>query len=407
MHSRQFLTLAQRCRLHHHQVTTIPQETRAWQIHRFVPSAVEKELHLTHTRRPPPITQPGDLLVHVDAASVNPIDSLMLSGYGAPSFHLFRKIFSDERPREFPLTPGRDFAGVVTESGPLVSEAFPPGTPVMGATLPHSSSQGSGSLADYLTCPAHIVARRPEKLDPVSAAAVSYAGLTAWSALKCGGMDPLMRTSGPRRVLVTGATGAVGAIAIQLARLAGASHLTATAPARAKESDLKAKLGVDEVIFAPELPPATTMYDVIIDCVRPPIYKEDQRTSAPEWKHIEFHEYFPLLRNLASSPVARYVTVNPPLLEFIDRWGFARGIGTSVASLLYSNFHTLVSEHAASPLRWAFFQPSGKRLQHLGEWVAQDRIYVPIEKVFPFNEAPQAFQKMNAGGNNGKIVLKF
>ncbi|VDL60365.1 unnamed protein product [Hymenolepis diminuta] len=397
-------------RFHH---KYIPAESRAWEIYRYGPTlrcVLDKELHLTRTRRPPPITNPNDLLIHPQTVSLNPIDSLMLTGYGATVFHIYRRFFSSNHPAdEFPFTPGHDFAGIVADSGPNVSYnlSFPPGTPVMGATMPHTSTLGGGCLSDYFLCPATAVAKRPEKLDPVLAAAVSYAGLTAWVALHKAGVNPIGHVEdAPKRVLVTGVTGAVGAIAAQLARIAGASHITVTAPPRVKPSDLKSSLGVDEIIYAPELPSPNAKYDVIIDCVRPEILKNPSK--CPEWKHIEFQEYFPLLRNLESSNChSRYVSVNPPLLQFIDQWGFLSGVGASLASLVYSNFQTLVSEHGTTPLRWAFFEPSGERLERLADWLVKGLLHVPIERVYDFEQVPAAFEKMAAGGNNGKVVIKL
>nr|CDS29844.2 reticulon 4 interacting protein 1 [Hymenolepis microstoma] len=324
----------------------------------------------------------------------------MLTGYGATVFRNYRRFCSSNCPTgEFPFTPGHDFAGIVADSGPNVSSnlSFPPGSPVMGATMPYTSTLGGGCLSDYFICPATAIAKRPEKLDPVLAAAVSYSGLTAWGALSSAGVNPVGRVEdAPKRVLVTGVTGAVGAIAAQLSRIAGTSHISVTAPPRVKPSDLKSLLGVDEVILAPEIPNADVKYDVIIDCVRPEILKNPAKV--PEWKHIEFQEYFPLLRNLESSNCSsRYVIVNPPLLQFIDQWGLWCGIGTSLASLIYSNFQALISEHGSAPLRWTFFQPSGERLEKLADWLVKGLLHVPVEKVYDFENVPAAFEKMAAG----------
>ena len=183
---------------------------------------------------------------------MNPIDTYTLTGYGSSIFKIFRRVRSPtKRTDEFPFTPGRDFAGIVADAGPqATSRSFSPGTPVMGATMPHTSPLGGGCLSDYILCQSSVVAKRPEKLDPILAAAVSYAGLTAWSAIQQAGMDPSKKSKdAPKRVLVTGVTGPVGALAVQLAKIAGASTLAVTVPSRVKEADIKASLGVDEVIF--------------------------------------------------------------------------------------------------------------------------------------------------------------
>lgn len=180
----------------------------------------------------------------------------MLTGYGKTAFRVYHRFFSSQFSDEFPFTPGRDFAGIVVDSAPkAVLNSLSPGTPVMGATWPHTSSLGGGCLSDYIICPVGVVARRPEKLDPILAAAVSYAGLTAWAAVRKAGIDPIgCPPDAPRRVLVTGASGPVGAIAAQLARISGASHVAVTAPSRVNPADIKSSLSVDEVsvFFCPK-----------------------------------------------------------------------------------------------------------------------------------------------------------
>ncbi|VDK36109.1 unnamed protein product [Taenia asiatica] len=401
-------------RFDHSQTIAIPTESRAWEIYRFNDSlkrAIESELKLTRTRRPPPIKHPNDLLIHPQAVSLNPIDKLMITGYGKAAFRMYRRFSSSQFSDEFPFTPGRDFAGVVVDSGPqAILDSFPPGTPVMGATSPHTSSLGGGCLSDYILCPVGVVARRPEKLDPILAAAVSYAGLTAWAAICKAGMDPIRCPSdAPRRVLVTGASGPVGAIAAQLARISGASHVAVTAPSRVNAADLKSSLDVDEVILAPEMPCTDAKYDAIIDCVRPKILVTARDVSrCSNLRHFEFQEYYPLLRSLeSSSSTSRYVSVNPPIFQFIDELGLSVGIGASLVSLAYANLCTLLCEHGSAPLRWAFFEPSRNRLEALANWLVQGQLHVPIEKVYSFEQVPEAFQKLSGGGNNGKIVIKF
>ncbi|VDD78263.1 unnamed protein product [Mesocestoides corti] len=398
------------CRFGDKQMSSIPKEMRAWEIHKYEPTldlVLEKELKLTTTRRPL-IKAPRDLVVRTEAASVNPIDGYTLTGYGSKVLKLRRCLSMKLKSDDFPFTPGRDFAGVVVESGPEATTNFPPGTPVMGAFMAHMSSQGSGCLAEYIRCSSAVVARRPDKLDPVDAAAVSYAGLTAWSALKHAGLDPAEGTSdGSKRVLVTAATGAVGAIAAQLARIAGASYVAVTCLARVNKEDMKTKLGVDDVILVPELPSVSDTFDVIIDCVRPEILKDNIEHSWPKREDVEIDKHFPLMQNLSSNPGSRYVSVNPPLFTFVDHWGLMLGVGASLAPLFHSKFHSLFHQRTSSPLRWALFEPNGKRLEMLADWVVQGRIHVPIEKVFPFDQVPEALRKMAGRGNNGKIVVKF
>ncbi|VDM31494.1 unnamed protein product [Hydatigera taeniaeformis] len=401
------------CRFNHHQDIAISTESRAWEVYHFngsLKGALENELRMTHTRRPPPIKNAGDLLIRPQAVSLNPIDTLMLTGYGNTVFRMYRRLFSGQTD-EFPFTPGRDFAGVVVDYGPHAAPTpFLPGTPVMGATSPHTSSLGGGCLSDYILCPAEVVARRPDKLDPILAASVSYAGLTAWEAVCKAGMDPFKnRSSAPKRVLVTGASGPVGAISAQLARLSGASHVTVTAPSRINPTVLKGLLSVDEVILAPEMSRIDAKYDAIIDRVRPNVLVMARGVSkCPTSRQYEIQKYYPFIRNLeSSSSASRYVSVNPPVLQFIDELGLFIGIGASLTSLAYANLYTLLSEHKNAPIRWAFFAPSRKRLEALANWLVQGQLHVPVEKVYSFDQVPAAFQKLSGGGNNGKLVIRL
>ena len=156
------------------------------------------------------------------------------------------------------------------------------------------------------------------------------------------------------------------------------------------------------------MPSPNVKYDVIIDCVRPNILKPDDKSgSSSQLPRLGFHDYYPFLANLDSkSSKSRYVTLNPPILKIIDESGLLAGACTSIMSSIYSNLHYLLSDHHCSPVRWAFFKPSGRRLEFLADWLVQGRIHVPMEKVYPFDQVPQALLKLASGGNNGKIVVE-
>jgi NADPH:quinone reductase len=143
--------------------------------------------------------------------------------------------------------PGWDVAGVVERSaadgtGPSDGER------VVGLVR-------SGAWAQYVAVPTNRVASIPDRISFASAATLPTAGLTALHALRLGGL--LLG----KRVLITGANGGVGRMAVQLARASGA-HVTALARDRNGAHDVLRRLGADEVREAFE-----GNYDVVIDGV--------------------------------------------------------------------------------------------------------------------------------------------
>jgi NADPH:quinone reductase-like Zn-dependent oxidoreductase len=157
---------------------------------------------------PIPIPGPGEELVAVYAAGVNPADWKMLSGaFG-------------EGP--VPYTPGFDFSGVIERTG---AEVF-------GRAL--------GTFAERVAARATDMAPKPRTLDHVRAAAVPTAGLTAWQAL----FAALELVEG-QTVLIHAASGGVGTFAVQLAHWRGARVI---ATASKEHAELVRQLGADTVI---------------------------------------------------------------------------------------------------------------------------------------------------------------
>lgn len=219
----------------------LPGTMSAWQICGY--NGFES-LKLVNTVEMPPLLQPNDVLVKVKAASVNSLDVMMAGIYSyfqndfqfafnQPSVHLlfaegygqqiFEK-FNQMKPSVIrqlnnhsnflPLTLGRDFAGVVQAVSGDVKK-IKPGDEVMGTIPPPLP----GSHAEYLVTSACNMKLKPENLTMEEAASIPYAGLTAWSALNI--TAELCVGSKGKKVLVLGATGGVGTIAIQLLKNLG------------------------------------------------------------------------------------------------------------------------------------------------------------------------------------------
>jgi NADPH:quinone reductase-like Zn-dependent oxidoreductase len=173
-----------------------------------------------------PSPGPGEVLVQVRAAGINPVDTGILA-----------QPLSFVTDLRLPATPGWDVAGTITEVGPDTAE-FMPGDEVFG--LSRFPLLGSGTFAEYAVVPAADLARKPAELPWEQAGALPLVTLTALQAFDAaGGITP------GTRVLVDAAAGGVGHIATQVAKAAGATVLgTASAP---RHEFLRAR-GVDEPI---------------------------------------------------------------------------------------------------------------------------------------------------------------
>jgi NADPH:quinone reductase-like Zn-dependent oxidoreductase len=171
---------------------------------------------------PRPVPGPTEVLVRVTAAGVNPVDwkTRLRGGFlGEP-----------------PFTVGWDVAGVVLSLGFGVTR-FEPGDRVFG--MPRFPREAA-AYAEYVTSPSRQLARIPEGLGDVEAAALPLAGLTAWQAL----VDTAAVRRG-YRVLILAAAGGVGHLAIQIAKHRGA-YVIGTA--RSAKHAFLASLGADEVV---------------------------------------------------------------------------------------------------------------------------------------------------------------
>jgi zinc-binding alcohol dehydrogenase family protein len=178
---------------------------------------------------PEPQPEPRDLLVRIAAVSVNPIDG---------------KVRAAHRPDAEPRVLGWDAAGVVEAVGTEV-KLFRPGDAVMYA----GSLDRPGSNSELQLVDERLVGRKPQSLDFVQAAALPLTTLTAWEALFEHLAIPPVRTTTNQRsgLLVIGAAGGVGSIAIQLAKHLTGIRVFATA-SRPESRDWCLKLGADDCL---------------------------------------------------------------------------------------------------------------------------------------------------------------
>lgn len=181
---------------------------------------------LQYGDQPDPKVGPDAVLVEVRASSVNPVDWKVAAGY-----------LDGALPAYFPVIPGWDVAGVVTQPGPSVTE-FQAGDEVIGYV--RMDTVGLGTFAEQVAAPVRTLARKPRNVSWAEAATMPLAGLTAYQALKAVG------TSEGETVLVHNGAGGVGTYAIQIAKAWGARVL---ATASEKNHDFLRSLGAEPLTY--------------------------------------------------------------------------------------------------------------------------------------------------------------
>lgn len=164
----------------------------------------------------------GQVLVKVKAAAVNPVDWKIREGLG--------KMFG----LKLPLILGCEVAGTVEAVESSVQD-FAVGDDVYGYLSAHS-----GGYAEYVAAPVSEFVRKPKPIDFDTAASVPVGALTAWQ-----GIFDYGKLATGQRMLITGASGAVGSIAVQLAKAKGV-YVIGTGSGRNEE--FVRKLGADEFI---------------------------------------------------------------------------------------------------------------------------------------------------------------
>ena len=282
--------------------------------------------------RPRPEPGAGEVRVAIRAAGVNPIDWKIRSGAG------------QRMGMTLPIYLGSEIAGIVDAVGDGV-KAFMIGDAVFGmVTL--------GGFAEYVVVPASALSPKPGRLDFVQAAAVPLGALTAWQALF--GVGAL---KAGERLLITGGSGGVGSLAIQIAKAHGA-HVTTMASAR-NEAFVRS-LGADAFIDYKAQPfeRVARDMDVVFDTVG----------------GDTFERAFMTLR-----PGGRLVTAVAFPSEDRPRHD------VTVARL-----YTKADPHA---------------LRSISDLVESGRLAPHVDSILPFADVEQALERSERGHARGKIVL--
>jgi len=293
---------------------------------------------------PEPTAQPGEVLLKVEYAGVNPLDWKIREGF-----------MKDVMPYEFPIIPGCDAAGTVVSAGEG-ARRFSPGTRVFCYTK--GAVIHSGTYAQYVAVPEEVLAVVPEALDLAAAASVPVAALTAWQSL-----HDFAGLQAGETVLVLAGAGGVGSLAIQLARHAGATVL---ATASAANHDYLTDLGAHHCIDyrAVDVPEAVRALvpggcDVVLDCAGGEAYAEGVACLAEGGR-------IPTI-------------VSPPDMDAAQRGGYR-------TEFIHS-------------------QPNGAQLEAVAALMAAGAVRAPHLDVRSVRDAAAAQDDSRAGHTRGKIVL--
>ncbi|MQY03333.1 NADP-dependent oxidoreductase [Actinomadura macrotermitis] len=281
-----------------------------------------------------PKVGPGTVLIEVRAAGVNPVDWKVMAGGLDPMMDTV-----------FPAIPGWDVAGVVRAVGPDTPE-FEPGDEVM--SYARKDIVHAGTFAEQVAVSAAHVARKPAGLSFEQAAGLPLAGLTALRTL-----DHLAVRDG-ETLLVLGASGGVGAFAVQLARARGA-RVIGTASGR--NHDYLRELGAEPVD-----------------------YKDDVVRR---------------VRELAPGGVDAVADFVGGQLDVTVKVLAEGGRNASTAD-------PSVREHGGT---WVWVRPDGERLAGLGELAEQGRLTVEVAGTFPLERVGDAFEQSRSGHTRGKLVI--
>ncbi len=302
---------------------------------------------------PAPEPGPGEVLIRVEACAVNFADTLVIEGR------------YQTRP-PLPFSPGGEVAGVVAGLGEGVS-APAPGTRVLAMT-------GHGGFAEMAVAQADAAVTVPESVDPVAAAALSYAYGTTFHALRDrAGLRP------GETVLVLGAAGGAGLASVQLAKLMGGRVIAAASSAAKLETCRDA--GADALVdyrrdgwrdAVRELA-GNAVEDVVYDPVGGPHSEPALRSLNWGGRH--------LVVGFAAGEIPR-VPLNLPLLK-----------GCGVLGVSYGAF--------------AKREPDANRalVGQLLAWVRDGKLRPRVSATHTLEDAAAALETLLSRGSTGKIVL--
>lgn len=256
----------------------------------------------------------------------------------------------DAIPLSFPVTIGGDFSGIVAEVPEGVTD-FKVGDEVYGSA--NVLGGASGAVAEQAAVNLKNIARKPASMSHEEAAAIVLVGVSAYDVI-----DKLNLAEG-KKVLIHGGAGGIGSAAIQYAKSLGA-YIAATA--RADDKDFVTSLGADEVCDY-----------------------ENERFEET------LHGYDAVFDTVGGETYTRSFSILKP--------------GGIIVSMSEQPNEQLASQSGVTAL-YQGTQVNTQALQRLAELVDQGIITPKVDRVFPLEEAAQAFTHLETGHPKGKVVIR-
>jgi NADPH:quinone reductase-like Zn-dependent oxidoreductase len=297
---------------------------------------------LQHTYMEKPKPAEGEVLVHIKATSVNPVDYKLREGF-----------LKGRLPHQFPIILGWDMAGVIEGRGHS-ARRFDQGEEVWAyARRPLVQN---GTYAEYISLPESYLARKPKELSFEEAASVPLTGLTAYQGLFVEGNLQSGQTA-----LLIGASGGVGSMAVQLAKIQGAKVI-AVASGQNEDYVLN-ELGADHFID----------------------YKKERLFDAVDEKvDIVFD------------------MVGGALLQEVNKLVKSGGKIISVAGK-FEDIALLKEENKT--FHSVFVEPHSRQLDELNNYVKQGKLKPQVQQVFSLQEMDKAHELIESGHTKGKIAV--
>jgi len=310
---------------------------------------------------PGPVAGPGEALIEIHAASLNPIDFKLVNG-------ALKRISKYQLPRPF----GFDASGIVLAVGAGASQ-FKPGDEVYA----RASRDTIGSFAEQIALAEKFVALKPTGISHAEAASLPLVGLTTLQGFERAG------ARADQRILIHAGSGGVGTFAVQYARHLGL-HVTSTTSS--KNADFVKSLGADRVIA----------YD-----------RENYLELGGDYD-IVYDTLGGAFTIDAFKLVKRGGTVislsGPPDRDFARREG--AGWLVRIAVWLMGRKVYAAAERAGAAYCWFFTESNGAQLREIAALVDRGAIKPVIDREFAFEQLPEALTYLEAGRARGKVVLK-
>ena len=311
---------------------------------------------------PKPIAGPGEVLVKVFAAGLNPVDYKQREG-------AVRLI---TRPR-MPLVAGSELAGIVEAVGPGVRR-FATGDRVFARV----DKASLGAFAEHAAVNEDLVALMPRSLSYAEAASLPLAGLTALQALR----DELKVKPG-MKVFISGGAGGVGTLAIQLAKHFGAEVTTTASP---RGEALVRSLGADAVVDYTKDDIATVLsgFDAALDLVGGETLEQTFKILKPGSTVVSIAGM--------PEPQTALKDLGAPAWLTVLFWAASFGLRGR-------------AREEKVKYRYLFMHPSGEDLTALARLVTEGRLKPVLDSTYPLEKIADAFAALEQGRAKGKIVV--